>query len=56
MSLSTLLLAVFLILWGVSTLGWIPVSAFILGLLAFITGVLILLESAHPITVYRRNP
>lgn len=56
MSLSTLLLAVFLILWGVSTLGWIAVSSFILGILAFAAGVLLLIEAAHPITVYRRNP
>lgn len=44
MPLSGLLLAITLTLWGVSLLGWVAVSAWLLGLLAFITGVLMLLD------------
>jgi hypothetical protein len=54
MSLSTLFLAAFLILFGINTLGWVAVSATVLGVVAFVAGVLILVEAYHPITVYRR--
>lgn len=54
MSLSTLFLALFLILFGINALGWVAVTGFVIGLVAFIAGILILVEAAHPITVYRR--
>lgn len=44
MSISTLLLAVTLILWGLSLTGLVAVSALVLGIFALITGILILLE------------
>lgn len=44
MSLSQLLLAVLLILLGVSWLGWVAVSATVLGVIALVTGVLLILE------------
>lgn len=44
MALSTLALAVTLILVGLSWLGWVAVSVGVLGALALITGILIILE------------
>lgn len=40
MSLATLFLALFLILFGVSALGWVAISATVLGIVALIAGVL----------------
>lgn len=54
MGLSTLFLALFLILFGISALGWVAVSGTVLGIVALIAGVLILVEAYHPVTVYRR--
>lgn len=54
MGLSTLFLAAFLILTGISLLGWVAVSATVLGVVALVAGILILVESYHPITVYHR--
>lgn len=54
MSLSTLFLAAFLILFAISALGWVAVSATVLGVVALIAGILILVESAHPITIWNR--
>lgn len=54
MSLSTIFLAAFLILYAVSVLGWIAVSATVLGVVALIAGILILVESYHPLTIYKR--
>ena len=55
MSLSQLLLAVFLILFAISTLGWVAVSATVLGIVALIDGILFLVEGYHPITVINRT-
>ena len=55
MSLSTLFLAAFLILFGVKALGWIVISAVFLGVVALITGILILVEGYRPITVFHRQ-
>lgn len=54
MSLSQLLLAVWLILLGITWLTWIAISTQFLGGLAFVTGIAWLLEGYRPITVYRR--
>lgn len=54
MSLSSLLLAVWLILIGVSWLAWITIDAKLLGLLAFVTGIVFLVEGVHPLVVYKR--
>jgi hypothetical protein len=54
MNLATLLTAIWFILFGVNTLGWVGISVNLLGLLAFITGLVWLLESMHPITLWRR--
>lgn len=54
MTLSSLLLAVWLILVGVTWLAWITIDVKILGLLAFITGIVFLIESVRPLTVYKR--
>ena len=48
MSLSTILLAILLILWGVSLLGLIAVSGVILGILALATGLLLFFERYLP--------
>jgi hypothetical protein len=54
MSLTTLALAAFLLLFAVSTLGWVAISATVLGVVALIAGILILVDGYHPVTVWRR--
>lgn len=54
MSLTTLALAAFLLLFAVSILGWVVVSTTVLGVVALIAGILILIDSYHPVTVWRR--
>lgn len=54
MSLATLLTAVWFILVGITWLAWIAVDAKVLGLLAFILGLVWLIEGIHPITIWRR--
>lgn len=56
MSLSTLLLGVFLILLAITWLAWVTISVKFLGIWALVTGIVILLEAYHPITVYKRQP
>jgi uncharacterized membrane protein HdeD (DUF308 family) len=56
MSLTTLALAVFLILYGISALGWVAVSATVIGVVALVAGILILVDGYHPVTVFRRGP
>lgn len=46
MSLGNLFLSATLIVWGVSLLDWITVSPKVLGVLALVTGILLLLEGA----------
>lgn len=55
MSLSALFLALFLILFAISTFGWVAISGTILGIVALIAGILILVEAAHPITLWHRQ-
>lgn len=56
MSLGTLLLGVFLILVGITWLTWVTLSVTFLGVLAFVTGIVLLLESSvRPIVVYKRQ-
>lgn len=52
-SLSTLFLAAFLILFGINALGWVVVGATLLGAVAVIAGVLVLVESYHPLKISR---
>jgi hypothetical protein len=54
MNLSTLLTAVFFILLGITWMGWVAISTTFLGMFAFVTGLVWLLESAHPVMVWRR--
>ena len=56
MNLSGLLLAVWLILVGITWLGWVVIDAKFLGIWAFVTGILWLVEGYHPITLYRPKP
>lgn len=51
MSLSSILLGIWLILLGASWVGWIDVSLKFLGLMAFLTGIIWLIESFRPITI-----
>lgn len=44
MSLSSLFLSAFLILFAIDLLGWVAVGSTFLGIVALITGILILLE------------
>lgn len=51
MNLSSLLLGVWLILVGATWLTWINVDVKFLGLFAFITGIVWLIEGFKPITI-----
>lgn len=54
MSVSNILLGIWLILVGATWLTWITVDVKFLGLLAFITGIVILVEGFHPLPVFKR--
>lgn len=54
MSLSQLLLGVWLILVGLSWAGWVAINAKFLGIWALVTGIVWLLEAVHPVTIYKR--
>lgn len=55
MSLSALFLALFLILFAINALGWVAVSSLLLGIVALVAGILIIIEAAHPITIWHRQ-
>jgi uncharacterized membrane protein len=55
MSLGNLLLGIWLILVGISWMAWVTISIKFLGIWAFVTGIVILVEGYHPIIVYRRT-
>ncbi len=55
MSLSALLLAVFLILTALSLFGWVAIAAWVLGIFALAAGIALLIEGfGHTVTVYKR--
>ncbi len=54
MSLSSLLAAIWFILVGVVWLGWVTISTKFLGGWAVAVGLVWLLESYHPVQVWRR--
>lgn len=56
MALSTLFLAAFLILTAINLLGWVAVSATVLGIVALVAGILFLVESFQPIVIPVRRP
>lgn len=45
-----LLLAIWLILVGINWAGWVAISAVILGILAIITGIILLVENRSVVT------
>lgn len=51
MNLSSLLLGIWLILVGATWLTWLSIDIKFLGLLGFITGIVVLIEAWKPITV-----
>lgn len=53
MSLSSLLLGIWLILVGATWLTWLTVDAKFLGLWAFVTGIVWLIEGFHPLNIPR---
>ncbi len=53
MSLSSLLLAVWLILLGITWLAWVAISAKFLGIWAFVTGIVFLVEAVRPLNIPR---
>lgn len=53
-TITPLALAVFLILFAVSALGWITVSATVIGVVALVAGILILVDGYHPVRVWPR--
>jgi hypothetical protein len=55
MSLSTLLLAAYFILVGLSLLGILAVSNTVLGIIALVVGIIILVDGLHPVTIWHRN-
>lgn len=54
MSLTTLVLGVFLILLGMTWIGWIALSPLVLGIVALIAGILVLADGYRPVTIWRR--
>jgi len=54
MSLGQLLLGIWLILLGITWLGWVTISTQFLGGLAAVTGLIWLVEGVHPLVLYRR--
>lgn len=54
MSLSQLLLGIWLILVGLTWAAILSISIKFLGYFAIVTGIVWLVEGYHPITVYRR--
>lgn len=55
MSLGTLCLGLYLLLIGLVQVFSVNVSSTLLGILALIAGVLILIDSVHPVAVWRRG-
>lgn len=55
MSLGHLLLGLWFILVGITWLTWVTISSQFLGGLAAITGLIWLLESYHPVTIWKRS-
>lgn len=55
MSLGNLLLGIWLILVGANWLTWLTVDIKFLGLLAFVTGIILFVEGFHPITIFKRQ-
>lgn len=51
--ISNILLGIWLILVGVTWLTWIVIDAKILGLLGFVTGIVILVEGFNP-SIFKR--
>jgi hypothetical protein len=54
MSISNLLLGVWLILVSVTWLTWVVIDAKVLGLLGFITGLAVLFEGGYP-AIFKRQ-
>jgi hypothetical protein len=53
MSLTHLLTALWFILVGITWLGWVAISSTFLGALAFVVGVLWVVEGYHPVVIGR---
>jgi hypothetical protein len=53
MSFSTFLLAIWLILLGITWLAWVAISTKFLGAWAAITGIVFLVEAVRPISLPR---
>lgn len=53
MSIAALLTAIWFILVGVDWLGWVAINVKLLGLLAFIIGIVWLIDSYYPLKVRR---
>lgn len=57
LSLSQLLLAIWLILIGLTWMTWVAIGQKFLGIWAFVTGIVWLIEGYHPVTVWQyRGP
>lgn len=52
--LGQLLLGIWLILVGINWLAWVAIDTTFLGFWGFVTGIIILVELSHPITVWKR--
>lgn len=51
MGVSTVFMAITFILWGISLLGLLPVPAWLIGLFALVTGILIVVSHFTPLTI-----
>lgn len=54
MSLGTILLAVWLILVGITWLTWVAITSAFLGGFALVTGIVLLVEGYHPLIVWKK--
>lgn len=55
MSLSGILLVLFLLLYAVTALGWVAVSATVLGIVALATAIAFIVEGWHPLPIVARR-
>jgi hypothetical protein len=55
MSLGMVLLGVFLILVGITWLGWVAVGTMFLGGFALVTGIVILVEGVRPLPLWKHQ-
>lgn len=54
LTLSQLFLGALLILLGITWMGWVTIAPLFIGIMAFVTGILVLIDGVHPVVVVKR--